>query len=127
MPKRNLFERIGGRPAVVKAVDLFYKKNLLDHRVRHYFTDLDLKTLKEHQVTFLTHLFGGLPHYSGRSLHLAHKDLVENKGLNDSHFDAIAENLHQTLIELDVDKNLIAEACQLIEKTREIILRGHNT
>ncbi len=124
MHNTSLFERIGGKDAVKAAVDLFYKKNILDPRVRHYFLEIDLASLKSHQMTFLTYVFGGLPHYSGKSLHEAHKDLVNNMGLNDSHFDAVAENLQDTLTELGVDTTLIDEVMELVGSARELLLRG---
>ena len=39
----------------------------------------------------------------------AHKTLVEEQGLNDSHFDAVLENLGAAMAELGVPGALIAE------------------
>ncbi|WP_260441951.1 hypothetical protein [Microcystis aeruginosa] len=44
----------------------------------------------------------------------AHKELVAEMGLTDSHFDAIAEDLVATLVELEVPQALIDEVVQIV-------------
>lgn len=121
---KTLFERIGGQDAVKAAVDIFYKKNLLDTRVQRFFMEIDINHLKSHQVLFLTYVFGGIPHYNGRSLWDAHKHLVEKFGLNDDHFDAIAENLAETLNDLNVAQDIIEDVLEILGGAREQVLRG---
>jgi hemoglobin len=118
----TLFEKIGGADAVNAAVDKFYEKVLSDDRIKHFFDGLDMKKQSNHQKAFLTYAFGGAPEYAGRSMRVAHKDLVENKGLNDEHFDAVMENLGETLKELGVADDLIAEAASIAESTRNDVL-----
>jgi hemoglobin len=43
-------------------------------------------------------------------------------GLNDSHFDAVVENLGATLTELSVPQELIAEVVAICESTRNDVL-----
>lgn len=50
-----------------------------------------------------------------------HAHLVK-QGLNDSHFDAVMENLAATLQELNVPQNLIAEMAAIAESTRNDVL-----
>ena len=52
----------------------------------------------------------------------AHQRLVEEMGLNDSHFDAVMENLGATLKELGVPDELIGEAAAIAESTRSDVL-----
>ena len=52
----------------------------------------------------------------------AHRRLVEEKGLNDSHFDAVMEDLGATLKELNVPDELIAEAAGIAESVRDAVL-----
>jgi len=52
----------------------------------------------------------------------AHKRLVDQMGLNDTHFDAVMENLGATLTELGVPADLIGEAAAIAESTREQVL-----
>jgi hypothetical protein len=56
------------------------------------------------QMMFMAFVFGGPEVYTGRDMWSAHKGLVLNRGLNDSHFDAIKRHLGDTLAELGVDQ-----------------------
>ena len=118
----TLYEKIGGEAAVDAAVDKFYEKVLADERIKHFFEGVDMVRQAAHQKKFLTYAFGGSPEYAGKSMRAAHKRLVEEKGLDDSHFDAVIENLGATLTELGVPDTLIAEAAAIAESTREDVL-----
>ena len=50
-----------------------------------------------------------------------HAHLV-SKGLNDSHFDAVIENMAATLKELKVPDHLIGQAAAIAESTRNDVL-----
>ena len=117
----SLFKRIGGADAVKAATDLFYKKVLADERINHFFSDVDMNKQIAKQRAFLTIAFGGPNKYTGKSLAEGHKHLVA-QGLNDSHFDAVIENLGATLTELGVPEELIGEAAAIALSTREDIL-----
>lgn len=118
----TLYEQIGGEPAVDAAVDLFYTKVLVDDRIKHFFDGIPIDRLKGHQKKFLTVAFGGPNDYSGRGMKAAHAKLVNDMGLNDSHFDAVMENLGATLTELGVPEDLIGQAAAIAESTREQVL-----
>ncbi len=117
----SLFEKIGGREAVNAAVDVFYKKVLADDRINKFFVGIDMDAQRRKQIIFLTYAFGGPNNYDGKSMRDAHAKLVE-QGLNDSHFDAVVENLGATLKELGVADELIQEAAGIAETTRNDIL-----
>lgn len=118
----SLFERLGGAPAVDAAVEVFYQKMLSDDRVKHFFTHTDMNRQRDHQKRFLTVAFGGPNQYNGQAMRAAHARLVNEQGLNDSHFDATLENLAASLRELGVAEALIAEAAQVAESTRNEVL-----
>jgi hemoglobin len=105
----SLFEAIGGKEAVNLAVDKFYEKVLADQRVNHFFANTDMGKQKAHQQAFFTYAFGGTDKYDGQSMRAAHQKLVTEMGLNEQHFDAIAEDLVLTLKELGVSAELIAK------------------
>ena len=69
----NLFEKIGGPPAVDAAVDLFYKKVLADKRIKNFFGDVNMERQAGHQKMFLTYAFGGASNYSGKGMRQTHK------------------------------------------------------
>ncbi len=122
IPMSTLYEKLGGETAVNAAVDLFYTKVLADDRIKHFFDGVDMERQSGHQKRFLTYAFGGSPTYSGRSMRAAHEHLVKEKGLNDAHFDAVLENLGNTLKELGVADELIQEAAGVAESTRADVL-----
>lgn len=121
-PGKPLFERLGGKPAVEAAVDLFYDKLLADSRISAFFKGIDVKRQRAKQKAFLTYAFGGAPNYSGESLRKAHKRLVEEKGLNDSHFDIVAGHLQVTLVELGVPSDLVKEVMAIAAGARKDVL-----
>ncbi len=77
---------------------------------------------KDHQRKFLTYAFGGPANYSGRGMKAAHEKLVSEKGLNESHFDAVIENLGATLTELGVPEAEIGEAAAIAISTKADVL-----
>lgn len=117
----TLYDRIGGEAAVNAAVDLFYRKVMADDRISMFFDGIDMEKQHAKQKAFLTFAFGGPNNYTGKDMRDAHAHLVA-KGLNDSHFDAVMENLGATLTELGVPGELIAEAAAIAESTRNDVL-----
>lgn len=118
----SIYERIGGEPAIDAAVDLFYVKVLADERIKHFFEGIPMALQHDHQKKFLTMALGGPSNYSGRGMQAAHARLVNDMGLNDTHFDAVMENLGATLTELGVPGDLIGEAAAVAESVREQVL-----
>jgi len=117
----SVFEQIGGTAAVDAAVDIFYRKVLRDKRIAGFFDTVDMDAQRNKQKAFLTMAFGGPNSYSGKDMRTAHAHLVA-RGLNDSHFDAVLENLRLTLEELKVPQPLIAEVAAIAESTRNDVL-----
>lgn len=113
----TLFEKLGGRANIELAVDKFYDRVLQDDRIKHFFEGVDMVQQRAHQRAFLTYAFGGATHYSGRHLREAHKRLVEEKGLRDEHFNAVAEDLIATLTEMGVSQELIGEVAAVVAAT----------
>ncbi len=141
----SLYERLGGAPAVDAAVDIFYRKVLGDERISHFFEDVDMVKQAAKQKAFLTMAFGGPHGYTGQDMRAAHAPLKDRswksyslarrlqaqhkpgatqveRGLQDSHFDAVLENLRDTLAELAVPEDLIAKVNAIAESTRRDVL-----
>jgi hemoglobin len=117
----TLFEQLGGHPAVDAAVDIFYRRVLKDPRISRFFEDVDMDAQREKQKAFLSMVFGGPHEYKGKDLRKAHAKLVE-QGLDDGHFDAVAEHLQATLEKLDVPKPLIEQVMAIAGGTRGDVL-----
>jgi hemoglobin len=122
MPEQSLYERIGGEAAITAAVDVFYEKVMADERTRPFFSGLDMNAQIRKQRAFMTWAFGGPDEYRGRDLKAAHAKLVQERGLGDAHFDAVAQHLKETLIELAVPQALIDEVLAVVGGTRDQVL-----
>lgn len=117
----SLYERIGGQAAVDAAVDIFYRKVLADDRINGFFDGVDMEQQINKQKGFLTMVFGGPNDYTGKDMREGHKHLVE-RGLNDSHVDAVIENLGNTLQELGVAAADIQEIADIANSVRDDVL-----
>jgi hemoglobin len=119
MTERSLYERIGGEPAVEAAVDVFYRKVLMDDRIAHHFDTVEMSLQREKQKAFLTFAFGGpAPLSRGPDMRAAHARLK----LTDADFDAVMEHLGATLVELKVPGDLIAEAAAIASSVKNDVL-----
>lgn len=117
----SLFERLGGKNAVNVVVDTFYEKVLADDRINYFFNDVDMKKQKLKQKAFLTMVFGGPTNYTGKNMSDGHRHLLE-KGLNDSHVDAVIELLGASLKEHGVSDNDIQEVANIANSVRDDVL-----
>ena len=117
----SLYEELGGAAAVSAAVEIFYRKMLMDDRVAHFFDDVDMEAQMAKQQGFLTMVFGGPNSYTGKSMREGHRHLVA-RGLNDSHVDIVLEHLGDTLRELGVGEDKIAEVARLANSVRDDVL-----
>ena len=113
----SLFEQIGGEVAV----DLFYRRVLADDRINHFFEDVDMERQAAKQKAFLTMVCGGPSAYTGKDMRAGHAHLVK-RGLNDTHFNAVAEHLAGTLTELGVAKPLVDQVLAIAESARADVL-----
>lgn len=117
----SLYDILGGEGAIDAVVDTFYKKVLADDRIKHFFENTDMKRQHAHQKAFLSMAFGGPKKYTGKGMTIAHAKLVE-KGLNDSHFDAVIELLGAAMTEHNVPTQYIGRAAALAETLRDAVL-----
>jgi hemoglobin len=104
--EQTLYEKLGGKDAVARVVDIFYKKVLADERINSFFEHTDMETQRRHQTAFISYALGG-PKYTGRSMEKAHEGL----NLQEEHWNAVVEDLVASLQEVNVsneDINTIA-------------------
>src|SRR5947207_13414626 len=99
----TIYEQVGGEEAVEAAVDLFYRKVLVDDRIARFFDDVDMDRQSAKQKAFLTMVLGGPAHYTGLDMRRGHLHLIA-RGMNDDHVDAVIELLGQTLAVLGVKR-----------------------
>ena len=114
----NLYEEIGGAPAVEAAVNRFYERVTVEPILEHFFRNMDLRGLKVHQIAFLTQAMGGPVRYSGRAMDAAHAHLrIEQR-----HFDAVAGHLVGTLQDLSVPQHLIEAVVERIAPLGPVVV-----
>ena len=105
----TLFERIGGDEAVEAAVDIFYSKVLSDPALQPFFEGVDMDSQSFMSRLCFTGFFGGPQASSSQSLREAHQPIVDEKGLDDAEFAAMARHLQATLEDLGVTADNIQE------------------
>jgi hemoglobin len=125
----TLIDKIGGPEAamsvLIPAVEIFYTKLLSDERIKHYFEGIDTDRLKTKQVEFLAYVFGGPTRYTGKDIAEAHKQMIEEQGLNETHFDIVAGHFKDTLVEMHCAGEIVDEAMEILATSRPIFERPH--
>jgi hemoglobin len=116
--EKSLYHRLGGKASMDAAIERFYVKLLADQRVKGIFDDVNMDRQRRKQKQFLSAAFGGPIAWKGMDLRTAHGGL----GLTETHFQAVAENLQQTLEELKVPKELIAEVMAIAGSVHDEVL-----
>lgn len=119
--EETLFDKIGGKNAVELASIKLYYHILEDDRINGFFKDIDIKKQSIKMNAFLTYIFGGPSLYTGRNMRNSHKAVVE-RGLNDSHVDAMLENIHTTLNEMEIEQDIQKQVLAKLEKHRDDVL-----
>ncbi len=114
----SLYQQIGGAAALKAAVDLFYVKVLADDRVNHFFEDTHMASQNRKQMAFLAAALGAPVPWKGRDMRTAHANL----DIREPDFNAIAENLQNTLTELKIDEKLIAQIMTIVAGTKDDVL-----
>lgn len=115
----SLYERLGGRQSLHTLVDLFYYKALQDDALKHHFAGADIMALKEHQLEFMTFVFGGRKQaYPLHRLHESHAKLH----ISHTEFDAICAHLQAAMEDLAVTAELQDEVMGIVGKTRDAIV-----
>jgi hemoglobin len=96
--KSSIYDRIGGKQALVVVVDDFYRRVLGDPLLQPLFVNTDMAAQKRHQVAFLTAALGGPSAYKGKDMSAAHR----GRGITDRHFGAVAGHLQASLVNAKV-------------------------
>lgn len=114
----SVYEAIGGETAVNAAVDVFYRKVLVDDRISAFFDTVDMEAQHTKQKAFLTMVFGGPNNYTGKDMREAHAGM----NLTEEHFVAVAEALISTLNELKVPQVNIDEIVGIALSVKDDVL-----
>jgi hemoglobin len=96
----TLYDQLGGFSAVRKLVSDFYDRVLEEDDLAPFFKDTDMAHLIDHQTKFWTTLLGGPASYTTDQLRKIHATM----GIEDRHFDLVAELVAETLEDHDIDE-----------------------
>ncbi|MCA1664193.1 MAG: group 1 truncated hemoglobin, partial [Myxococcales bacterium] len=92
-PKKPLYDRLGGRPAITAVVDQFVANVAADKRINMRFMNTDIPHLKVLLVEFVCTATGGPEKYEGRDMRSSHGGMQ----LVDEEFNALVEDLTAAL------------------------------
>jgi hemoglobin len=123
--RRVMLEKLGGDEKRREAIEIFYKKQMDDERLMHFFEGTDVEIIKWHQFNLMSIAFTELPKtfdVSGLLL-TRHKNLFDS-GLSEEHFDIVSKHFTDTLEEMHVDHELVKEALEVVMPLRNVFQEG---
>ena len=103
----SLYDRLGGKDAIVAVVDDFSSRCAADGRINQKFARTDITRLRKMLVDQVCEATGGPCRYTGRDMKEAHLDM----GVTAGEFSALVGNLIATLTQFKVPQ---AEQDELI-------------
>ncbi|BBH51595.1 group I truncated hemoglobin [Fluviispira sanaruensis] len=114
----SIYDKYGGYKTLHVVVSLFYKKIMESENLIHYFENVDLARLIEHQTKFLTTSLGGPVMYETKLLKSAHANL--KIPLKD--FMEVATLLKEALVESKVEEQDIDKIIEVVASYKNDIV-----
>jgi hemoglobin len=119
---RTLFDRVGGKRALLAAVAVFQHRAVADPRTRRICRNVDLYAQAQRQILFLSWALGAPGKYQARDL----LEALAFGTLQPTHeqLDALFAHLEAALEELELDPELVLEAMFALLRRRMQVF-GH--
>ncbi|MCA1854214.1 MAG: group 1 truncated hemoglobin [Beggiatoa sp.] len=92
-PETSLYQRLGGREAITAVVDDFVANVAADSRINGRFANTNIPRFKQLLVEQICDASDGPCTYTGRDMKTTHAGM----GIKDAEFDALVEDLVQSL------------------------------
>ena len=106
--QKSLYDRLGGKDAIVAVVDDFVGNVAADNRINRYFAKTDIPRLKRNLVDQICAGTGGPCQYTGKDMKTAHAGM----GIAGKDFNALVQDLGKSLKKFKVpakeQKELVA-------------------
>jgi hemoglobin len=115
---RALYERLGGKDAIVAVIDDFVGRAAGDARINSKFGRTDVPRLKAMLVDQVCEASGGPCRYTGRSMRETHTGMAVTAG----EFDALVDDLVATLNQFGVGRSEQDELIALLAPMRPDIV-----
>lgn len=106
----SIYDRLGGAPAIEAAVAQFYDRVLADKDLAAFFEGVDMDSLKSQQRAYFSQVLGGPQEYRGADMRNAHRHLA----IETRHFERVAAHLKDTLEQLGLEEEIVAEVLTAI-------------
>lgn len=119
MSEPTLYERIGSLDGLQAVVKSFYKEAYISDQVGHFFQNVDMEDLIDHQMNFLRHVLGDDIGYDGRGLELAHMHLDIKK----ADFDEVARLLSEAMDKEGVQTDVRDEILEILAGTEKLVVK----
>lgn len=112
------FEKYGGFSTVSRIVMNFYEQVLDSDEVGHFFDDIDMSRLIDHQTKFISSIMGGPDSINDERLRRVHQQI----DISDQDFNEIVALLTKTLRAHGIKDGDIAQIGRTIETKRGLIV-----
>ncbi|HEU5293475.1 MAG TPA: group 1 truncated hemoglobin [Burkholderiaceae bacterium] len=119
-PALSLYERLGGRPAIVALVDDAIRNFAADPRINQRFAKANPDHLQNNLVDLLCERAGGPCVYKGRNMADAHDGMQ----IRDDEFNALLEDIAKSMDKLKVPAAERRESLAILNQMRNAIV-GH--
>jgi len=122
--QRSLYQRLGGRQAIVLVVNDFVGNVARDKRINRFFANTDIPRLKRLLVQQICAATGGPCRYQGRSMREAHRGL----SIRNADFDALVQDLVVSLDKFGVGQREQRELLGILGPLRgDVVQPGRRT
>jgi hemoglobin len=120
-----MLEKLGGKKVLREAIDKFYEKQINDPRLMCFFYGVNVEIIKWHQFNLMSIAFTEIPeNFDLKELLLIRHQRLFDEGLNETHFDLVAQHFSDTLREMNVDPKLRDEALEVVMPLRDVFAQG---
>ncbi len=119
-PAPSLYQRLGGHGAITAVVDDAIANIAADPRINQRFSSAAIPSLKDKLVALLCARAGGPCTYTGLDMSSAHEDM----NIRDDEFDALVDDLVQSLDKFKVPAREQRELLAMLGQMRNAIV-GH--
>ena len=114
----SIYDLVGGDQFIAKAATVLQKKVKYHYRLAGFFKNLTDEQLTQLMKHLLTYSVGGRRAYRGRDM----KNVHENLGVKDEHFNDMKHLVRETFKELGVVDSLILQVLRIYEDKKRYVV-----
>lgn len=115
---KSLYDRLGGKPAIMAVVDQFVENVAADGRINNRFATTDIPKLKGHLVDQVCQATGGPCRYQGREMKATHLGMQ----ISSADFGALVQDLVAALDKFNVPAGEKGELLALLGPMKKDIV-----